>query len=149
MIINKIDNTYTIKLLNNVVNIYNPDTLEQITKELITKINKKQTLKNNIKLEFYTNKNYGTIIKLKDYKTFTTNKNKTVKITIHTETPFLYQMNYFDTKKFNKKNLYYYKNKFYLEINDNISTKDYYKLLELSKIIYEDSYDIIDKAIKI
>ena len=149
MIINKTENTYTIKLLNNKINIYEPKELEKITKELITKINKKQQLNNNIKLEFYTNKNYGTIIKLKDYKSFTTNKDTTVKITIHTETPFLYQMNYFDTKKFNKKNLYYYKNKFYLEINDNISTKDYYKLLELSETIYEDSYDIIDKAIKI
>ena len=151
MIINKIDNNYIIKLMGIQINIYESDELEEITKKIIKKISKNYKLNNCIHLEFYLNDNYGTIIKLKDYKSpFAINNDKTVKITIHTETPFLYQIDYFDIYK-NKyqQNIYYYKNKFYLEINNNISQKDYFKLLELSEVIYEDTFDIIDKAIKI
>lgn len=152
MIINKIDNTYIIKLINKKIDIYNPNELENITKKIINKINKKNKLNNCIYLEFYLNDNYGTIINLKDYKsTFIINNDKTVKITVHTENPFLYQIDYFDIKKnkLTKKNIYYYKNKFYLEINNNINKKDYLKILELSEVIYEDTLDIIDKGIKI
>lgn len=152
MIINKTDENYIIKLLNKKIDIYKPKELEEITKKIIKKINKNYRLNNCIQLEFYLNNNYGTIIKLKDYKsTFKLNNDKTVKIKIYTECPFLYQIDYFDIEK-NKipqKNIYYYKNKFYLEINENINIKDYYKLLEFSKIIYDDSFDILDKAIKI
>jgi len=152
MILNKIDNIYIIKLLNIKINIYDPNELEDITKKIITKIKKNYKLNNCIHLEFYLNDHYGTIIKLKDYKSpFTINSDKTVKITIHTETPFLYQIDYFDIdkNKLTKEKIYYYKNKFYLQLNNNINTKDYYKLLELSEVIYEDTLDIIDKAIKI
>ena len=152
MIINKIDNTYIIKLLNTKINVYNQTELENITKKLIKKISNNYKLNNYIHLEFYLNDNYGTIIKLKDHKSsFIINNDKTVKITIHTDSPFLYQIDYFDIQKNNidYSKIYYYKNKFYLETNNNINTKDYYKLLELSKVIYEDTFDIIDKAIKI
>lgn len=150
MIINKIDNSYIIKLLNIKINIYDPNELEDITKQIVAKLSKKYKLNNCIHLEFYLNNKYGTIIKLNDYKSpFVISNDKTVKITIHTESPFLYQIDYFDIDKLPKQNIYYYKNKFYIEINDNINTKDYYQLLELSEVIYEDTFDIIDKAIKI
>jgi len=150
MIINKIDNYYIIKLLNKQINVYNPIDLEDITKKIIHKINTSNKLKNNIHLTFYLDNNYGTIIKLEDYKSsFTLNNDKTVKITIHTDSNFLYELDYFDIKKFPKQKIYYYKNKFYLKINENLNTKDYYKLLELSKVIYEDTASILDKAIKI
>lgn len=152
MIINKIDNNYIIKLLDTKINIYDPDAIENITKKIITKINKYYKLNNCIHLEFYLNDNYGTIIKLKDYKSpFMINNDKTVKITIHTEVPFLYQIDYFDINqnKLPKKNIYYYKNKFYLEINNTIDIKDYLNILELSEVIYEETEHIIDKAIKI
>ena len=152
MIINKIDNNYIIKLPSIKIDIYNPESLEEITKKIITKINKNYKLNNNIHLDFYLNNQYGTIIKLTDYKShLTINNNKTVKINIHTNTPFLYQIDYFDIKKnkLKNENIYYYKNKFYLELKENIEYKDYLKLIELSNIIYEETYDIIDKAIKI
>lgn len=152
MIINKIDNNYIIKLLNTKINIYDPNELEEITKKIIIKISKSYKLNNCINLEFYLNDKYGTIIKLKDYKSpFIVNNDKTVKITIHTEAPFLYQIDYFDINKNNipKKNIYYYKNKFYLEINNNIENKDYLKLIELSEVIYQDTEGIINKGIKI
>jgi len=152
MIINKTDNYYTIKLLNTTINIYDPNELEEITKKIIKKLNKDYKLNNCIHLEIYLNNNYGTIIKLKDYKSsFIINNDKTVKITIHTETPFLYQIDYFDIErnKIPKDKIYYYKNKFYLKIDNNINKKKYLKLLELSKVIYEDTEVIIDKGIKI
>ena len=152
MIINKMDNIYIIKLLNSKINVYDPTILEDITKKIVKKINKNYKLNNCIHLEFYLNDNYGTIIKLKDYKSpFKIDNDKTVKITIHTESPFLYKIDYFDIEKNNLQNskIYYYKNKFYLEINNNINIKHYYNILELSEVIYEDTFDIIDKAIKI
>ena len=151
MIINKINDYYEIKLPNTKLNIYDTKELEQITKKIIKKIDKKATLKNIIHLEFYINNNYGIIIKLKDSNSyFSKAKDKDVKITIHVEAPFLYQIEYFNIEKtIKKENTYYYKNKFYLEINDTIDKKLYLNILEQSEIIYEETSDIIDKGIKI
>jgi len=152
MIINKINNYYIIKLLGTNINIYDTNELEEITKKIITKITKKYKINNCIYLELYINKNYGIIIKLSDYNSpFSNKKEKTVKITIHTESPFLYQIDYFDIDKntLTKNNIYYYKNKFYLELNNEIQLKDYLNILELSEPIYEDTEVILDKGIKI
>lgn len=154
MIINKIENnnSYLIKLLGVVVDVYNRDSLEEITKNIITKINKKNKLRNLIILEFYIDKKYGTIVILKDYnKLIDINNEKEVKITIHTDTPFLYKMDYFDIKDNNLDNLniYYYKRNFYLEIKNDIPLLKYLEILENSEIIYEDSYSIINNGIKI
>ena len=152
MIINKTDNYYLIKIQNTEINIYDPQTLEELTKKIIKKINKNNKLYNSIHLEFYQNNNYGIIIKLTDYKSpFKINNEKAVKITIHPDTLFLYQIDYFDINEYNlsKDKIYYYRNKFYLQINNNIKTKDYYKLLEISEIIYNDTDQILNKGIKI
>ena len=154
MIINKIknNNSYLIKLLGVVVDVYNRDSLEEITKNIITKINKKNKLRNLIILEFYIDKKYGTIVILKDYnKLIDINNEKEVKITIHTDTPFLYKIDYFDIKDNNLDNLniYYYKRNFYLEIKNDIPLLKYLEILENSEIIYEDSYSIINNGIKI
>ena len=152
MLINKIDNYYIIKLPNSKIDIYNKDELEELTKRIILKINKNYKLNNSIYLEFYINNNYGIIVKLKDYKsTLIINNDKTVKITIHTDSIFLYKIDYIDIKRTNiiNRNAYYYKNKFYIEVDKDINTNDYIKLLELSEIIFEDTLDIIDKGIKI
>ncbi|MBQ8193150.1 MAG: hypothetical protein IJZ46_03665 [Bacilli bacterium] len=154
MIINKIENnnSYLIKLLGVVIDIYDRDYLEEITKNIITKINKKNKLRNLIILEFYIDKKYGTIIILKDYnKLIDVNNEKEVKITVHTDTPFLYKIDYFDIKKnnFDNLNIYYYKRNFYLEIKNDIPLPEYLEILENSEIIYEDSYSIINNGIKI
>lgn len=152
MLINKIDNYYLIKIQNTKTNIYDPQTLEELTKKIIKKIDKKHKLYNLINLEFYQNKSYGIIIKLTHYKSpIKLTNDKTVKISIHPNAPFLYQIDYFDIKKYNlpKEKIYYYKNKFYLQTNNNINKKDYYRLLELSEVIYNDIELILDKGIKI
>lgn len=154
MIITKLEDTnvYQIKLLGQFINIYNKDVLEEITKKIITKIHKKNKLKKIINLNFYLDENYGTIIILKDYNKLISLNNETeVKITIHTNTPFLYKTDYFNinNNNINKHNIYYYDNNFYLEIKNNINKKEYLNILEKSEIIYEDTYDIINKGIKI
>ena len=152
MIINKIDNYYVIKLPNSKIDIYNQNNLGELTKSIIHKISKNYKLNNSIHLDFYINNNYGIIVKLKDYKSpFIIRNEKTVKISIHTDSIFLYKIDYFDINKENikSKNTYYYKNKFYIETDDDIDTFDYIKLLELSEVIFDDIPDIIDKGIKI
>lgn len=150
MIINKIKNTnsYEIKLLEKHINIYNKKEIEEITKKIINKINKKSKLKKAIILEFYLNKKYGTIIILKELnKTIPQNNETEVKIIIHTDTIFLYKIDYFNIQ--NNKNIYYYQGNFYTEIKETINKKNYLDILENSEIVYEDSYNIIDKGIKI
>ena len=144
MIINKLKNSneYIIKLLDKKIDIYNPVVLEKLTEKMLKKILKNNTLKKLIILDIYTDKNYGTIIILKDY-------NKLVKIHIHIDSIFLYKVNNLNITKLNNKNIYYYKNNFYIEVKENTNIKDYLPLLEEEEIIYEYSDEIINKGIKI
>lgn len=152
MIINKIDNFFLIKLLDTKIDTKNPQKLEEIVHKIIEKIMINHKLYNYISLDFYINDNYGTIIKLSHYKNpFFPEDEKTVKITVHVNTIFLYKTDYLTIKDNNidKQNIYYYQNNFYLEIKDKIDRRAYLNILEASEIIYEDSYDIITKGIKI
>ena len=152
MIINKIEdkNNYLIKILDDKIDIYNPKSLEEITKRIFRTIIKKDKLENLIILEIYPNNMYGTIILLKDYhKLITINNEIEVKISIHTDTPFLYKIDYFNINKLTKENIYYYQNNFYLEIKEPINKKEYLNILEESEVIYETSEEIINNGIKI
>ncbi len=150
MIISKEDECYIIKLLGNNVNLHNEKELEKLITKIIEKITTKEDLNNVIDFHFYQNNNYGTIIKVNHYQIpILPNDDKTVKITIHTNTLFLYKIDYMNIKKSDQKSIYYYKGNFYLEIKDNIKEKNYLNLLELSDVIYEESYDIISAGIKI
>ena len=139
-------NIYEIKVLD-YINIHNINTLKKLIKNIINKIKKKYYLRKEIVLDIYPSK-YETIIILKDYnKYLSLNNNTEIKINIHTNTTFLYQINYNDIPK-SKGNIYYYKKKFYLKIK-NITKKEYLKLSEYSNLIYQDTDTIIDNAIKI
>ena len=72
-----------------------------------------------------------------------------IKIIIHTDTPLLYKIDYFDIKKDYKNKIYYYKNNFYLELENKINKDKYLKLLEVSEVIYEDTHQIINNGLKI
>ena len=141
-------NTYEIKILK-AINVYNLDNLEKLTKEIITKIKKKYSLKKEIILNIYPSK-YETIIILKDYnKCLYTGNYTEVKINIHTDTIFLYQIDYHDIRKDKYTySLYYYKHKYYLKIKD-ISLNEYLKLSEYTKLIYQDTDKILDNALRI
>lgn len=152
MIINKLKNSneYIIKLLNKEIDIYNPVVLEKLTEKMLKKILKNNTLKKLIILDIYTDKNYGTIIILKDYnKLVNLIDELEVKIHIHIDSIFLYKVNNLNITKLNNKNIYYYKNNFYIEVKENTNIKDYLPLLEEEEIIYEYSDEIINKGIKI
>ena len=94
----------------------------------------------NSKIDIYNQNNLGELTKSIIHK-----------ISIHTDSIFLYKIDYFDINKENikSKNTYYYKNNFFMEIDDDIDTFDYIKLLELSEVIFDDILDIMDKGIKI
>ena len=115
MIINKLKNSneYIIKLLDKKIDIYNPVLLEKLTEKMLKKILKNNTLKKLIILDIYTDKNYGTIIILKDYnKLVNLIDELEVKIHIHIDSIFLYKVNNLNITKLNNKNIYYYKNNF-------------------------------------
>lgn len=154
MIINQINNTndYIIKIIKNNIDIYNHNVLEEITNKIINKIKKQNKLEKLIILEFYPIKKYGTLIILKNIKTILKTENEIeVKIIIHTDYPILYKIDYNIIKEcnINYKNIYYYKNNFYLQIKNTISEKDYLYLLELSELIYQNTLNIINYGLKI
>lgn len=149
MIITKINkDTYQIKLPSKVINIYDQLEVQNLTKEIIKKINKKNKMRGLILLEIYEDINYGTIVDLKRNTSYETNEVE-VKITIHTDTQFLYKIDYFDINKTSENKIYYYKNNFYLELNNKLDKKKYLGLLEKSEIIYENTYEIINNGLKI
>lgn len=154
MIINQINNTndYIIKIIKNNIDIYNHNVLEEITNKIINKITKQNKLEKLIILEFYPIKKYDTLIILKNIKTILKTENEIeVKIIIHTDYPILYKIDYNIIKEcnINYKNIYYYKNNFYLQIKNTISEKDYLYLLELSELTYQNTLNIINYGLKI
>lgn len=151
MIISQISkDNYQIKLPSNIINIYDPTEIQNITKKVIKRINKHNKLYGIAILEIYQDINYGTIIEIKNIKkTFLPKDELEIKITIHTDTPFLYKIDYFDITKNNKDNIYYYQNNFYLELNKPINKRKYLDILEKSEIIYNDTYKVINEGLKI
>lgn len=148
MIIDKIDNKkYIIKLLNKQVNIYNKHEIEELTKNIIKKLKKIIKIKSLIILDIYQDINYGIIIILSEKSKYI-KKEIEIKINIHTDTPFLYKIEYYNAINI-KGNLYYYKKNFYLELENILEKDKYYNILEQSEIIYETSLDIINNSIKI
>ena len=151
MTITKLNNYYLIRIIDNNINIYAKEELEEITKKLIKQIIKKEKLNGLINLEMYYNENYGIIIKLKQVKKYIFDDSIEVKIKVYLDNPFLYKIDYFDMKEIlnTKEDIYYYNKEFYINLKNKVSNKTLYKLLELSEVIYEDTYNIIDKGIKI
>ncbi len=151
MIISQISkDNYQIKLPSKIINIYDHTEIQNITKRVIKRINKHNKLYGLAILEIYQDINYGTIIEIKNIKkTFLPKDELEIKITIHTDTPFLYKIDYFDITKNNKDNIYYYQNNFYLELNKPINKRKYLDILEKSEIIYNDTYKVINEGLKI
>ena len=151
MIISQISkDNYQIKLPSKIINIYDHTEIQNITKRVIKRINKHNKLYGLAILEIYQDINYGTIIEIKNIKKiFSSKDKKKKKITIHTDTPFLYKIDYFDITQNNKDNIYYYQNNFYLELNKPINKRKYLDILEKSEILYNDTYKVINEGLKI
>ena len=150
MIISQINkNNYQIKLPNTIINIYDPIEIQNITKKIVKRINKKEKLYGLAILEIYQDLNYGTIIEIKNIKKAFLKEELEIKITIHIDTPFLYKIDYFNINKNIKNSIYYYDNNFYLKLNKAINKEKYLKILEVSEIIYNNTYQIINEGLKI
>ena len=151
MIISQISkDNYQIKLPSKIINIYDHTEIQNITKRVIKRISKHNKLYGLAILEIYQDINYGTIIEIKNIKKILSSKDELeIKITIHTDTPFLYKIDYFDINQNNKNNIYYYQNNFYLELNKPINKRKYLDILEKSEILYNDTYKVINEGLKI
>jgi len=140
-------NTYEIKIYE-YINIYNMSLLQETIKKIIKKIKKKNKLRKLLVLDIYPS-TYETIIILKDYnKLIDITNNTEAKINIHTDTIFLYEIDYPNINIKYKGIVYYYNNKYYLKVKD-INKNNYLYLTEYSNIIYEDTDKILDKGLKI
>lgn len=137
MIIRKIDNKYIIKILSVKTDIdeyYDQEKISNLFKKIILKIKEKDNISGLLDIDVYVNKNYGTIIEIECIYPYLDEID--MHIHFYIDTPFLMELNEFDLK--NKKEIYYYDNKYYAP---------YHKLSD-SIIIYK-SKEILEKGIKI
>lgn len=151
----KLDNTHYVAKINNEkvknIDIFDTFEVENFIKDKFITFIKKEKLKGSLELDIYIDNNYGMIIDINKIDELYLDDEISIKIMFHLNNAFLYEIDYFiaDSIKTNK-NIYYYNNKFYLELIDNIKDIDYYKLLETSNIIYnEKGLDIIEYGIKV
>ena len=154
MICNVIDKDfYIIKILNNWddFNIYDHNEIKEFVQSLFDKILKKYKLCGNIIFNIFLDKLYG-IIEIKKESDLLIKNLVDIKIKFNLNVSFLYEIDYFyliDNNVVNQ-NIYYYNDKFYLEIINDIKEEEYLKLLDNSLIIYNDKInDIIDYGIKL
>jgi hypothetical protein len=119
------------------------DKLEDYFKTLFSKLNQVIEIEFNgfYLLDIYLDKYYGSIIKIQkeEVEYFDYYNQVEMKITIH-DTEFLYQINdYFLPNKNiqSKVTYYYYQQKFYLKINEELNSQEMFELLEMSEVIYQ------------
>ena len=155
MICNVIDkDNYILKIYNKYAgfDIYEQDNVKDFVKDIFNKMLKKYNLSGNIIFNIFIDRLYGMIIEVKKDKDLLLEKLIDIKIKFNLNVSFLYEVDYFyliDNNIINQ-NIYYYNDKFYLEIINDIDDIDYIKLLDNSLIIYNnDINDIINKGIKL
>ena len=155
MICNVIDKDfYLLKIYNDINNfdIYDYDSIKLLIKDLFSIFLKKYNITGNILFNIFIDSFYGMIIEIKKISDFIIDKVIDIKIKFNLNISFLYEVDYFYLIENNilNQNVYYYDNKFYLEIINDINNSDYIKLLDNSVIIYNEYInDIVNKGIKL
>ena len=155
MICNVIDkDNYILKVYNyyNGVNIYDHDNIEEFVKDIFNKSLKKYNLTGRILFNVYIDKLYGMIIEIKKEYDLIIDKLIDIKLKFNLNISFLYEIDYFYLidNNIDNQNVYFYNDKFYLEIINDISDNEYIKLLDNSLIIYNDEINnIINKGIRL
>ena len=155
MICNVIDkDTYILKVYNyyNGVNIYDHGNIEEFVKDIFNKSLKKYNLTGRILFNVYIDKLYGMIIEIKKENDLIIDKLIDIKLKFNLNISFLYEIDYFYLidNNIDNQNVYFYNDKFYLEIINDISDNEYIKLLDNSLIIYNDEINnIINKGIRL
>jgi len=155
MICNVIDkDNYILKVYNyyNGVDIYDLDNIEDFVKDIFNRSLKKYNLSGRILFNVYVDRFYGMIIEIKKENNLIIDKLIDIKIKFNLNISFLYEVDYFyliDNNIFNQ-NIYFYNDKFYLEIINDFNENEYIKLLDNSSIIYDEKINcIVNNGIKL
>lgn len=155
MICNVIDKDfYIVKVFNNWddFDIYNHDEIKDFVQDLFDKILDKYKLCGEIIFNVFIDKLYGMIIEIKKESDLIIKNLIDIKIKFNLNISFLYEIDYFYLidNNITNQNIYYYNNKFYLEIINDIKEEDYFQLLDNCLIIYNDEINnIINNGIKL
>lgn len=151
-------NDFIIYLNNDYIKKYNLKLEENAQDNFKKLLNKLKSIYNlelygYYKINVYINKYYGIIIELfkedDEYiKIF--GDSLDLKILFKNDAKVYYEIEEYNKYNLDKYNIYYYNNKFYIEIIYNNNIKEYLNLLESSKIIYGTQLEkIINNLIKI
>lgn len=154
MICNVIDkDSYIIKVFNcDDFDIYDHDDIKEMVSNIFNKVLNKYNLFGEILFNIYVDNLYGLIIEVNKIDDLFIKNAVDLKIKFNLNISFLYEVDYFYLidNNITNQNIYYYKDKFYLEIINDIDKYDYLKLLDNSSIIYNNRInDIIDNGIKL
>lgn len=157
MIFYEVDtDNYVVKVFNEEIydlDIFNIDEVEDFIKNIFKNFVKTYKLKGDVLLNIYIDLYYGIIVEVKKEDSFYDSDEIDARVVFHLNNAFLYEVDYFyilDNTSIKNANVYFYNNKFYLELTDEISISDKYKLSEACDIIWDDrSFEIINKAIKL
>lgn len=155
MICNLIDKDYYIvKVYNDYFDfdIYDTTEVKNFIYKIYNKLLKKKKLNGIIQFDIYIDTNYGMIIEIKKLEDLLFNDIIDIKIKFNLNISFLYEIDYFYILENNltNQNIYYYKDKFYLEIINTIDKNKFINLLDNSNIIYNNYINnIINNGIKL
>ena len=143
-----------IKVYNDYFNfdIYDHDEIKSFIEVIYDKILKKYNIKGLLTFNIYIDNMYGMIIEIEKNKDFILKNFVDIKIKFNLNVSFLYEVDYFYLveNNINNQNIYYYKDKYYLEIIKEMDKKTYLNLLDNSFIIYDDEINkIINNGIKL
>ena len=151
MIIKKINNnSFIINDINIIKDIYNKEEIKNLISTIIKKLKKKYKLNNLFIFTFYIDEYNNNIIKIINKENYT--KYIDIKIKFFINNIILYKIDYFKINKLkiNNKNIYYYKDNFYIEIKENLNIKQKLFLEENTTYYYkEDALNIINKGLRI
>ena len=151
MIIKRINNnSFIINDINIIKDIYDKEEIKNLISIIIKKLKKKYKLNNLFIFTFYIDEYNNNIIKIINKESYT--KYIDIKIKFYINNIILYKIDYFliDKLNINNKNIYYYKDNFYLEIKEKLNIKKKLFLEENTTYYYkEESLNIIDKGLRI
>ena len=135
---------YLKKEIMGLLDFNNVDSLEEYLRKLICNLKNIYNIdiKGFYNIKIYIDNLYGAILELEaedlDYGDYFNQIEMRI-IPIYTD--FLYQI---DDYLFNLGKLYLYKNNIYLKANKDISYKDYIRVMDYAKIVYNNTDKIID-----
>jgi len=123
--------------------------LEEQFKEIFLKLNKKYDIELNgyYEINIYKDNNYGLIMEIvtEDFDYYNYFNQIDMKINISKLSSFLYEIKYefLNSDIFENCICYKYLNKIYLKVLDNIDKYTYFKILELSNVLYGEKIEEI------